>query len=1095
MASNNINDPFTIFFNLESGRIGNQLEIAESIVRTLGNAYLILGEYQKAIECYEKGLEISTAIGDRPGIASNTRNLGNAYRRLEEYQKAIEYYEKSLEISTAIGDRSGIASDNSKLGNAYQCLGEYQKAIKCCEKGLEICTAIGDRSGIASHTGNLGVVYNCLGEYQKAIEYHEKGLEISTAIGDRSGIASKKGNLGNAYLGLGEYPKAIECYEKALEISTAIGDRSGIATNTGNLGNAYKCSGEYQKAIEYYEKGLEISTVIGDRSGIASNTGNLGTAYRSLGEYQKAIEHYEKSLEISTAISDQSGIATRTCNLGTAYHFLGEYQKAIEYYEKGLEISTAIGDRLGIASNYGNMGNAYQLLGEYQKAIEHYEKGLEISTAIGDRSGIASKTGNLGNAYFRLGEYQKAIEHYEKGLEISTAIGDRSGVASKTGNLGNAYLSLGEYQKAIEYYEKGLEINTAIGNRSGIAENTGNLGNAYQCLGEYQKAIEYYEKSLEISTANGCRSTIALSTGNLGNLYSSLGEYPKAIEYYKKSLEISTAIGDRSVIAGVSAYLGHAYQSLGEHQDALLNLMKSIRLFDRIFLHMVPDENKLAFRKQYVFAHIVSMTCFLSLERTESALLVNDLGRCKELHFCVDKHKKIVDEEVVEYAHATLNRIEARDEQMEIQEIQKILDRGRNDTSILVFAFDLEDFLHIWVLNHEYIYLKSEACLETTMPLIVELLGRENVNVNRDSVFFKSDSVATTNGQMIVPPEMPDQKHGPNTVLGNTADYCNYSSREILIKLFKLLIAPVKDHIQGNKLIVVPDKQLFFIPFSCLVDENGCYLSHSYSIQITPSLHSLKCSVERSYASNFGYALFVGNPTVRKTSLNEGDSARYDLPGATEEVRYLSKLFLATPLLGDNATKQVVLQLLSGASIIHIAAHGDPNQGEIMLATNSSQIRASCSVSKPDSYLLTQKDIKNIPLQARLVVLCCCYTGQGELSSEGVIGITRAFLAAGARSVLAALWPIHDDATKVFMEKFYGELCKDTSVCEALRRTMNVFQKHEKEEYRSSRIWAPFTIYGEDVKFRRDEIEKIRERSREMFAGFVVLPNDLTNTA
>ena len=127
-------------------------------------------------------------------------------------------------------------------------------------------------------------------------------------------------------------------------------------------------------------------------------------------------------------------------------------------------------------------------------------------------------------------------------------------------------------------------------------------------------------------------------------------------------------------------------------------------------------------------------------------------------------------------------------------------------------------------------------------------------------------------------------------------------------------------------------------------------------------------------------------------------------------------------------------------------------------------------------------------MQARLVVLCCCHTGRGEISSEGVIGITRAFLAAGARSVLAALWPINDYATKVFMEKFYKELCKEISVCEALRRTMNDFQKHEQEEFRAIRIWAPFTIYGEDVKFQKDEIEKIREKSRKMFSDFVVLP-------
>ncbi len=985
-----------------------------------------------------------------------------------------DFFTKCLE-SGRIGNQLEITESNvRRLGISYLSQGEYQKAIEYFEKGLEISTAIGDREGIATNTGNLGTAYLNLGEYQKAIEYFEKGLEISTAIGDRSGIATNTGNLGTAYLNLGEYQKAIEYFEKGLEISTAIGDREGIATNTGNLGTAYLNLGEYQKAIEYFEKGLEISTAIGDRSGIATKTGNLGTAYLDLGEYQKAIEYFEKGLEISTAIGDREGIATNTGNLGTAYLNLGEYQKAIEYFEKGLEISTAIGDRSGIATKTGNLGTAYLNLGEYQKAIEYFEKGLEISTAIGDREGIATNTGNLGTAYLNLGEYQKAIEYFEKGLEISTAIGDRSGIATKTGNLGTAYLNLGEYQKAIEYFEKGLEISTAIGDREGIATNTGNLGTAYLNLGEYQKAIEYFEKGLEISTAIGDREGIATNTGNLGTAYKRLGEYQKAIEYFEKGLEISTAIGDRSGIAILSCGLGDAYLSFGMHQDALLNLMKSIRLFDRLFLRMVPDENKLAFAKQYFFAHRVSMTCFLSIECIGSALLVNDLGRGKELHFCIDKHKKIVDEEVVEYADATLNRIEARDEQTEIQEIQKILDGGRNNTSILVFAFDVKKFLHIWVLNDECICNKSGTRLETLL-LIRELVGKKNVSVNRDSSFFKLDSVGSNNNQIIFPLGMRYQKYAAKSAIENATINSNLTNREILQQLFMLLFYPVKDYVQGNKLIIVPDEHLFFAPFSSLVDENGCYLSHSYSTQITPSLHTLKSSMQRPYDSNIGFALFVGNPTG-------------DLPSAAEEVECLSKLFDACPLIGPAAKKEALLQLLSEASIIHIAAHGEPNRGEIMLAPNCPPAQLGLSFTKPESYVLTQRDITNKSLQARLVVLCCCHTGRGEISSEGVIGITRAFLAAGARSVLAALWPIDDDATKVFMEKFYKELCKEISVCEALRRTMNDFQKHEQEEFRAIRIWAPFAIYGEDVKFQKDEIEKIREKSRKMFSGFVVLP-------
>ena len=191
--------------------------------------------------------------------------------------------------------------------------------------------------------------------------------------------------------------------------------------------------------------------------------------------------------------------------------------------------------------------------------------------------------------------------------------------------------------------------------------------------------------------------------------------------------------------------------------------------------------------------------------------------------------------------------------------------------------------------------------------------------------------------------------------------------------------------------------------------------------------------MQRSDDSNFGFALFIGNPTA-------------DLPGAGKEVEYLANFFHATPFLERKARKQVVMQLLGQASVIHIAAHGEPCRGEIMLAPESSNDQSSSPVDESDSYLLTQRDITSISVQACLAVLCCCHTGKGKVSSEGVIGITRSFLAAGARSVLAT------------------------------------------PEYRSSRIWAPFTIYGEDVSFKKHEIGKIREKSREMFSDFVVLP-------
>ena len=926
----------------------------------------------------------------------------------------------------------------------------------------------------------LGTVYSNLGEYQKAIKCYEKGLEISSNIGDQSGIASNNDYLGSAYRKLGKYQKAIKYHEKGLEISSAIGDQLVMASSNGNLGNAYLNLGEFQKAIQYYEKGLQISSAIGDRSGIASKNCNLGIAHLSLGEYQKAIEYYEKGLEISSTIGDQSGIASSNCNLGNAYLSLGEYQKAVKYYEKSLEISSAIGDQSGIASSNGNLGNAYLSLGEYQKAIRYYEKGLEISNAIGNQSGIASNTGNSGNAYLRLGDYQKAIEHYEKSLEICSAIGDQSGIASGNGNLGNAYLSLGEYQKAIKYYEKGLEISSTIGDQSGTAIKIGNLGIAYRNLGEHQTAIKYYKKGLEICSAIGDQSGIARNNDNLGNAYLNLGEYQKAIKYYKIGLEISISIGDQSGIASRNSNLGNAYLGLGEYKGAWSHLEEAIRLFDKIFLNFVPEPNKLSFTTQYFTTHRSLMSCFLCLERATSALLVIDLGKAKELHFCIEKYKNCAATEINDFARTTWNRIRACDEEIEIKEFQQILQTGRNDASILVYAFD-DEFLNIWVLNEDFIFRKVDAASETVLSWMAELLEMVNVIVGRNSSFREIVSVENTNNPVNWPSGILSRKPKPQGAVGKKSNLGSSLAREILKHLYRFLIDPVKDSLKGNKLIVVPDNQLFFAPFSSLADENDRFLTSEYSIQITPSLHTLKASMQRAHSSNIGFALFIGNPTVKKISLN--GEVFTSLPGAAEEVQYLANLFETPPLLGRDATKQVVLQHLSEASIIHIAAHAESKRGEIILAPNTSHDQPN-----PESFLLTQEDVTSIPVQARLVVLCCCYTGKGKVSSEGVIGITRSFLAAGARSVLATLWPINDKATKEFMKKFYHELLEETPVCEALRRAQNLFQEHENKNYQSIRMWAPFAIYGEDVKFEKQEIEEIWEKSREFFTDFVVLP-------
>ena len=182
------------------------------------------------------------------------------------------------------------------------------------------------------------------------------------------------------------------------------------------------------------------------------------------------------------------------------------------------------------------------------------------------------------------------------------------------------------------------------------------------------------------------------------------------------------------------------------------------------------------------------------------------------------------------------------------------------------------------------------------------------------------------------------------------------------------------------------------------------------------------------------------------------------LPFAKEEVEMIGKILNTSPLTGKDATKDEVLKRLSSVALVHIAAHGRIETGEIALAPNPA--RAS-QIPIEEDYMLTMSDVMRIQLRARFVVLSCCRSGRGEVKAEGVVGIARAFLGAGARSFLVSLWAIEDEVTLEFMKSFYLHLAEGRSASESLSRAMKCLR--ESEKFNEVKHWAPFVLIGDDV--------------------------------
>ncbi|KAL9987596.1 hypothetical protein ACROYT_G001932 [Oculina patagonica] len=1074
----------------------------------LGTVFASLGEYDKAKEYLEKALVIKIEIGDRAGEASSYANLGTVFRSLGEYDKAKEYQEKALAIRIEIGDRKGEASCYGNLGTVFYSLGEYDKAKEYQEKALAIRIEIGDRKGEASCYGNLGTVFASLGEYDKAKEYHEKALAIRIEIGDREGEATDYGNLGTVFQSLGEYDKAKEYLEKALAIRIEIEDREGEATDYGNLGTVFQSLGEYDKAEEYHEKALAIRIEIGDREGEATDYGNLGIVFQSLGEYDKAKEYHEKALAIRIKIGDREGEATNYGNLGTVFASLGEYDKAKEYLEKALVIKIEIADRAGEASSYANLGTVFRSLGEYKNAKEYLEKALAIRIEIGDRRGEASSYANLGTVFRSLGEYDKAKEYQEKALAIRIEIGDRKGEASCYGNLGNVFYSLGEYDKAKEYHEKALAIRIEIGDRKGEASCYGNLGNVFHSLGEYDKAKEYHQKALAISIEIGDREGEASSYGNLGNVFHSLGEYDKAKEYLEKALAIRIEIGNREGEASSYGNLGTVLQSLGEYIMAegyistALSISKDIGHRDQEFqllcnlallkLFQGNDEEMLSYLLQSInksenlrgflkdndqfkisFSDVQNspfrlLSAFFCLTgNPNNALYVEELARGRALADLMATQYS-VESEISANPQSWIG-------------IENIIKKESNCVCLYISYFDQDVFL--WILKTSGVIRFRRITVNENIVgagLVGNLADFFDKNF-RSFGILPEESCEDRSLNVIEPKLKSFQEESLGALRLVEEDDEEIENCESSLSLcYKLLIASVADLLDEPEIIIVPNRSLNQVPFAALSDEGGKYLSATFRIRIVPSLTTLKLIQDSpaDYHSQTG-ALIVGDPVVGRVRYMGRVENFKPLPCARKEAEMIGELLSVQPLLGQCATKQAVLERLHSGSLIHFAAHGNAERGEIALSPPG----LTKSIPQEKDYLLTMSDISQVRLRAKLVVLSCCHSGRGQIRAEGVVGIARAFLGSGVRSVLVALWAIEDRATEQLMHRFYEHLVRGESASESLQEAMKWMRNNG---FAKVSEWAPFMLIGDNVTF------KFEKENRQKHITWFIAPSPQT---
>lgn len=494
-------------FELQSQFIFSQIKDVHNLKSELNkerrqdkkvDLFIALGDYYKynntdsSIYWYDKGYELAESLNLNDKLAICLKSLGNVYLNIGEYDKSFSYLNKGLEFSEKGKNKKITADINANLGNYFLQTNQYDDAKRKFEYALSIYNEIDDKKGAAGILSNLGIYESFLGNDSLAKHFFKKSIDNCIQIDDKKGISNGYNNLGVIYANKSDYDSAIICYEITYSIDKEAGD--DISASLNNLGNAYYFKGDFYKALEFFHKSLDYREKLNDKVGMAACYKNIGVIHSELGDNKKALEYYLKSKEINELIGNNRGLSGSYNNIGTIYLEEKKYDEAQKQFEQAYSISKQINDMKGMAESLCNISNVYDGKGNKVLAIEYLNKALEIDKELGDIESMSILYSNLAGLNIDLRNYKDALKNANIGLTLAKEIGSLTHQKEAHEILALAFENINDYNNAYSQYKKFKAINDSIFKES-TTKNIKELEAKYQNE-KKQKEIEIQKERM-----------------------------------------------------------------------------------------------------------------------------------------------------------------------------------------------------------------------------------------------------------------------------------------------------------------------------------------------------------------------------------------------------------------------------------------------------------------------------------------------------------------------------------------------------------------------------------------------------------------------
>lgn len=798
-------------------------------------------------------------------------------------------------------------------------------------------------------------------------------------------------------------------------------------------------------------------------------------------QYGAAIATWQQALALYTQPTDQANTLN---GLAAAHLALGQNRAAVAWASQALEKAQQVDDpatsvRLQ-AQSLGNQGIAQRALGQYLAAIATYQQALTLMQAQDSQLGEARVLGLLGNAHESLGDFEQAVGFHQRSLALAQQLQNPLQESATLNNLGATYATQGEYDKAIGLYQQSLAIATSLKDdlRMGYALN--NLGTAYHAQGQLERAIEHYGQSLTLAERIGNTGLEIDALSGLGLAYEDLDNYGQAITLHSRSVDLATASEDPRRQGRSLNNLGHAF--FGDHQleQAEITLRSAIDTLEA--LRPDQDQYNISLFDTHVLTYNLLQQILVAQNNPAEALEVAERGRAQA--FVELLAQRSTNFPKTQLTIADIQHI-AQDQQSTLVEYTLVPDAS---FKVQGKQRGIAESLYIWVVQPSGEIAFRQVDLKGQQVAIADLVkvsrNRSNIRGGNGhssrlrSAIRPGDQVRREGEPLnwapyeVVAVNLRDRTvtlSHPDFVLPNPVVPLNevykitpsafspvLQQRQHWRDLHKLLIEPINDLLPQDptaRIFFVPQEQLFLVPFPALQAADNSYLIEHHTILTAPAIQVLKQTQPRENIrldnGPLDNMLIVGDPSPMPANLPA-------LPYAREEAKRIADLFNTNALIGDHATEPNIKQALSSARLIHLATHGffnetNPLEGSLALAP------ADNDNPGPDGDgFLTAAEILDSQLRADLVVLSACDTGRGRITGDGVVGLSRSFLAAGVPSVMVSLWQVPDEATSALMLTFYQQRLAGEDNAQALRQAMLAML----DDYPAPVNWAAFTLVG-----------------------------------